>query len=62
MSTDTVGKIKQIVKGEQGDLIDPYVEITFCGQKRRTTTEKSYELGWLKFFQFDKINDEENII
>jgi len=55
MSTDTVGKIKGIIQGESRDLIDPYVEVTFCGQKRRTTTEKSYEAKWNEMLQFTEL-------
>ena len=55
MSTDTVANIKAIIKGEKVDSIDPYVEITFCGQKRRTTTEKSYEPKWNEMLQFTEL-------
>ena len=55
MSTDTVGKIKSVMTGETRDLIDPYVEITFCGQQRRTSTERSYEPKWNEMLVFTEL-------
>lgn len=55
MSSDTVGKIKSVIKGENRDLIDPYVEISFAGQKRRTSTEHTYEAQWNEMLQFTEL-------
>ena len=55
MSSDTVGKIKSVIKGEKNDLIDPYVEISFAGQKRRTSTEKTYDAQWNEMLQFTEL-------
>ena len=41
MSTDITSKIKSTLLGENKDLCDPFVEVTFCGQKGQTAVKKS---------------------
>jgi len=33
MNTQIAEKLKTVLQGEPRDLVDPYVEITFCDQK-----------------------------
>ena len=33
MNTKIAEKLKTVFQGESKDLVDPYVEITFCDQK-----------------------------
>lgn len=33
MNTTVTEKLKSMLQGEHRDLVDPYVEISFCGQK-----------------------------
>uniref|UniRef100_H2Z080 C2 domain-containing protein n=1 Tax=Ciona savignyi TaxID=51511 RepID=H2Z080_CIOSA len=47
MNTSITEKLKTVLQGEAKDLVDPYVEITFCDQKGRTSVRKnSYEPCW----------------
>ena len=33
MNTSIAEKLKTVLQGERRDLVDPFVEISFCGQK-----------------------------
>ncbi|XP_078483992.1 otoferlin isoform X2 [Ciona intestinalis] len=47
MNTSITEKLKTVLQGEAKDLVDPFVEITFCDQKGRTSVRKnSYEPCW----------------
>ncbi|XP_077968337.1 otoferlin-like isoform X2 [Styela clava] len=47
MNTRMTEKLKSMLQGEMRDLVDPYVEISFCGQKGCTSVRKhSYEPSW----------------
>ena len=39
MNTSITEKLKTVLQGEARDLVDPYVEISFCGQKVSGSTE-----------------------
>nr|CAB3264595.1 otoferlin [Phallusia mammillata] len=47
MNTSITEKLKTVLQGEAKDLVDPYVEISFCDQKGRTSVKKNaYEPCW----------------
>ena len=41
MNTRMTEKLKSMLQGEMRDLVDSYVEITFCGQKVRNLSIKT---------------------
>ncbi|XP_040204321.1 otoferlin isoform X5 [Rana temporaria] len=47
MNTSIMANVKKALIGENKDLVDPYVQITFAGQKGKTSVQKSsYEPMW----------------
>ncbi|TWW71797.1 Otoferlin Fer-1-like protein 2, partial [Takifugu flavidus] len=47
MNTSIMANVKKAFIGENKDLIDPYVQVQFAGQKGKTTVQKScYEPIW----------------
>ncbi|ESO89647.1 hypothetical protein LOTGIDRAFT_125029, partial [Lottia gigantea] len=47
MNAGLVANVKKAFTGESNDLVDPYVEVGFAGQKGRTSVKKgSYEPIW----------------
>uniref|UniRef100_A0A8C4ZWF9 Otoferlin a n=1 Tax=Gadus morhua TaxID=8049 RepID=A0A8C4ZWF9_GADMO len=47
MNTNIMANVKKAFIGESRDLVDPYVQVQFAGQKGKTTVQKSsYEPIW----------------
>ncbi|XP_077345124.1 otoferlin isoform X13 [Lithobates pipiens] len=47
MNTSIMANVKKALIGENKDLVDPYVQVTFAGQKGKTSVQKSsYEPMW----------------
>ncbi|KAK6179510.1 hypothetical protein SNE40_011846 [Patella caerulea] len=47
MNAGLVANVKKAFTGESNDLVDPYVEVAFAGQKGRTSVKRgSYEPVW----------------
>ncbi|XP_073529924.1 otoferlin isoform X16 [Phyllobates terribilis] len=47
MNTSIMANVKKALIGENKDLVDPYVQISFAGQKGKTSVQKSsYEPMW----------------
>ncbi|XP_009330629.1 PREDICTED: otoferlin [Pygoscelis adeliae] len=47
MNTSIMANVKKAFTGENKDLVDPYVQVVFAGQKGKTTIQKSsYEPLW----------------
>uniref|UniRef100_A0A8C9S2Z7 Otoferlin n=1 Tax=Scleropages formosus TaxID=113540 RepID=A0A8C9S2Z7_SCLFO len=47
MNTSIMANVKKAFIGENKDLVDPYVQVIFAGQKGKTTVQKSsYEPVW----------------
>ncbi|XP_062379458.1 otoferlin-like [Sardina pilchardus] len=47
MNTSIMANVKKAIIGENKDLLDPYVQVLFAGQKGKTTVQKSnYEPIW----------------
>ncbi|XP_066468090.1 otoferlin isoform X4 [Tiliqua scincoides] len=47
MNTSIMANVKKALIGENKDLVDPYVQVVFAGQKGKTSVQKSsYEPQW----------------
>ncbi|TRZ07541.1 hypothetical protein HGM15179_019562, partial [Zosterops borbonicus] len=47
MNTSIMANVKKALIGENKDLVDPYVQVAFAGQKGKTSIQKSsYEPLW----------------
>ncbi|NXL52480.1 OTOF protein, partial [Podilymbus podiceps] len=47
MNTSIMANVKKALIGENKDLVDPYVQVVFAGQKGKTSIQKSsYEPLW----------------
>ncbi|XP_076803747.1 otoferlin-like isoform X4 [Clavelina lepadiformis] len=56
MNTSITEKLKTVLQGEARDLVDPYVEISFCDMKGRTSVRKNcYEPCWNEQITFTEL-------
>ena len=56
MTTDITGKIKATLLGDTKDCCDSFVEVTFCGQKGKTSIKKaSYSPNWSECIIFTEL-------
>nr|XP_005990971.1 PREDICTED: otoferlin [Latimeria chalumnae] len=56
MNTSIMANVKKALIGENKDLVDPYVQVLFAGQKGKTSVQKSsYEPTWNEQVMFTEM-------